>query len=631
MATAHVRYDQLEPCDIIMKGGITSGVVYPGAVRKLSERYRFMGIGGTSAGAIAAAAAAAAEFGRRPGQGGDSFAGLDRLPVWLGTQNASGRSNLASLFVPQAKTRKVFATLLAAVSSPAASSATARGRLVAANAFRCYWTWTMLGGLPGLLVAALALAALAIEWSAAIALLLIPVLLIGIAVAVCGALLGAAAALTVDVFASLPENYFGLCTGGSELAPAAGDPLQRDPPGPLSVWLSDFLDKLAGLDGTRPLTFGDLWMGRIEPALGTNSRREAVRLNMITTDLTAGEARRLPFQPRQLNLGESEIDEQLYVREQDLHAFFPPRIVDHFRNHGETRQLWVSATRQETLLALPEPADVPVVFATRLSLSFPGLLSAFPIYVGGPNETAERHWFSDGGITSNFPAFFFDSPLPNWPTFGINLHPAPRDLVDIGDECENVTMWPETGVWRTDIASVGGFIGAIKDTMQNWHDNGQLTVPGFRERIAHIGFHRGEGGLNLYMPSGLIERLGARGSCAGDKLADTFYPRADATATTNWLRYRWTRYRSTFSVLEKWFALLHAADTYSWQAPEPSYRTLHTAPDLPDPFDPAAQAAFADQHAGALLDLAAGWGPNLPDSFQGAATPEPELRIVPRL
>lgn len=54
-------------CDMIMKGGITSGVVYPGAINELSRTYRFRGIGGTSAGAIAAAGAAAAEYGRARG------------------------------------------------------------------------------------------------------------------------------------------------------------------------------------------------------------------------------------------------------------------------------------------------------------------------------------------------------------------------------------------------------------------------------------------------------------------------------------------------------------------------------------------------------------------------------------
>ena len=49
-----------QSCDVVLKGGITSGVVYPLALVALAEKYRFSNIGGTSAGAIAAAAAAAA-------------------------------------------------------------------------------------------------------------------------------------------------------------------------------------------------------------------------------------------------------------------------------------------------------------------------------------------------------------------------------------------------------------------------------------------------------------------------------------------------------------------------------------------------------------------------------------------
>ena len=46
-------------CDLILKGGITSGIVYPYAILELATKYRFRSLGGTSAGAIAAAFAAA--------------------------------------------------------------------------------------------------------------------------------------------------------------------------------------------------------------------------------------------------------------------------------------------------------------------------------------------------------------------------------------------------------------------------------------------------------------------------------------------------------------------------------------------------------------------------------------------
>ena len=56
---------ELPPCDLVMKGGVASGVVYPGAVLELSRRYRFANLGGTSAGAVAAGMAAACEYARQ--------------------------------------------------------------------------------------------------------------------------------------------------------------------------------------------------------------------------------------------------------------------------------------------------------------------------------------------------------------------------------------------------------------------------------------------------------------------------------------------------------------------------------------------------------------------------------------
>jgi hypothetical protein len=61
---ARSRSSAREQCDLVMKGGITSGVVYPQAVLALKDRYRFRNIGGGSVGAVAAALTAAAELGR---------------------------------------------------------------------------------------------------------------------------------------------------------------------------------------------------------------------------------------------------------------------------------------------------------------------------------------------------------------------------------------------------------------------------------------------------------------------------------------------------------------------------------------------------------------------------------------
>ena len=95
-------------CDLVMKGGVTSGVVYPRLIAQLATRYRFRNIGGTSAGAIAAAACAAAEYGRGQGKP-DAFAKLDDLPNVLGAGvGPEGRSKPFSLFQPAEAVRSQF-------------------------------------------------------------------------------------------------------------------------------------------------------------------------------------------------------------------------------------------------------------------------------------------------------------------------------------------------------------------------------------------------------------------------------------------------------------------------------------------------------------------------------------------
>ena len=110
-------------CDIVMKGGITSGVIYPLAVCELAQVYRLRSVGGASAGAIAAAAAAAAEVGRATGAAaarGGGFLGLSRFPDELTEQQPDGTSLLFHLFRPQPKARRIFALLMAGLDGAAA-------------------------------------------------------------------------------------------------------------------------------------------------------------------------------------------------------------------------------------------------------------------------------------------------------------------------------------------------------------------------------------------------------------------------------------------------------------------------------------------------------------------------------
>jgi predicted acylesterase/phospholipase RssA len=73
MKNAGVGDEAVLECDIVMAGGVTSGIIYPGAVAMLARRFAFRSIGGTSVRAIAAAATAAAEYGRRTESNPDAF------------------------------------------------------------------------------------------------------------------------------------------------------------------------------------------------------------------------------------------------------------------------------------------------------------------------------------------------------------------------------------------------------------------------------------------------------------------------------------------------------------------------------------------------------------------------------
>ncbi|HZG66039.1 MAG TPA: hypothetical protein VEZ12_04805 [Herpetosiphonaceae bacterium] len=124
----------------------------------------------------------------------------------------------------------------------------------------------------------------------------------------------------------------------------------------------------------------------------------------------------------------------------EFRALFPEDVVGWMEQKARTKD---NAEKYAPLLPLPDPAELPVVVATRMSLSFPLLISAVPLYAidstrrAKEDEAPEQCWFSDGGITSNLHVHFFDAPLPQWPTFAMNLREFHPDYPRSDDECEN--------------------------------------------------------------------------------------------------------------------------------------------------------------------------------------------------
>jgi hypothetical protein len=587
-------------CDVVMKGGITSGVVYPRAVGRLAQTYRFVNVGGASAGAIAASATAAAEYARANGR--DGFAAVEALPAWLG-----GDGRLFNLFRPQPATRapfEVFAAFLGNVPFP----------LKVARAFAAtiwHLPLAFLAGLvPGGLVAWGAFGtdtpAFGVSGAVGMTLVLAPIVVV----------LG----LLVTVVVRLPRNGFGMCSGrlrGKEI---------------LSDWLSATLDNIAGIRSAagqdrRPLLFADLWTAGEDhatveavcaAAAGRAPGDRRINFEALTTSLSHGRPYRLP-----------QLLHTFYFRPADLVEVVPEYVVNWMVSRAGS-PLRVGG---DVYHRLPAPHELPVVFAARLSLSFPFLISAVKLWgvdyerpknaALGAGDTPQLDvcWMSDGGIASNFPIHFFDAFVPGRPTFGLDLQPFHVDRRrDETNEANNVFL-PDNNTdgsresWNH-FSGMGGFVGALVDAIQAFLDNMQARAPSFRDRIARIYLAPDEGGLNLAMPTAVLDRLGKRGEAAGLRIVERFVEERPS----GWDNHRWVRLRLLLGRLD------------------PLLRQFaKQLADTPPPTPPPSYPWKAHQHRAAAraINVLCALGRALERTDvtldEGAPRPVPELRITPRV
>jgi predicted acylesterase/phospholipase RssA len=609
-------------CDIVMKGGITSGVVYPGAVDALARRYRFRSIGGTSAGAIAAAMVAAAEH--SPQRAG--FADVAALPRELG-ECRDGRPLLRRLFQPEPANRALFGVLVGLLEGGKGKGALA-----------------LVTGFPRAPLLALALVVAAIVLGVVGAPGAIVVLIIAVAVAllVVGTLRDAYRATL-----ALADTEFGLCRLGPE---AVGETTPA-----LTGWLHAKLQHASGRHGGPPLSFADLWgVTETDPeerrrrlvALSVDPSGRLVDLQMMTTDLTHGRPMRLPA-PYQRHNPRLEDGGGLFFDPAELARFFPGDVVDHMRQYApETSEATAAELKQAGapagLVHFPAGPDLPVVVATRMSLSFPVLISAIPLWElryqpGGVAPRLRRVLFSDGGITSNFPVHFFDSPLPTRPTFALDLTGFDEgERPDRNDPGRSVADPAAVNVPgqepAAEIATLGGFFTALKDAAQNWRDNAQARLPGFRERVVRIKLAPGEGGLNLTMPPDKIAELSERGTFAGGRLVTLFSgaPDGPPQATRHWNDSRFARYRVTMSLTERWLRIIsrgYGAQTDLVTVPYPE--RVQQGIDPPYAFPNQATLDFAEAATSAYLAMVAGWSPGETLDGEGVPRPATTLRAVP--
>lgn len=465
----------MRECDLIMKGGITSGVVYPFAIVELAKAYRLRSIGGASAGAIAAVMAAGAEYRRQSSPAKDDMSGF----VMIGDMAEELAADMQSLFQPAPKLAGLFGILMSAV-----SGGSVIGAIVAAHR-------------------AQAIAAAAVGGALAVAGLItgnIALVLLGLLVGALIAVLGIAWSLKRNVAEDLPAHDFGICPGAT--MPGAGTPA-------LTEWIADRIDMAAGnldADGApgAPLTVGQL------DAMG-------IEVASMTTDLSSQRPYQLPLRAKHHFFSRAEFE-----------TLFPRRVVAAMCAEAEPEAV---PGGPQDLYPLPIGDDFPVVLCARMSLSFPGLISAVPLWrrdwqVAGPDGKKgvyRRCLFSDGGISSNFPIHFFDALLPRRPTFGISL--TAWDPARHGDERVHLSNAPtqSTSLPIRPVKGLGAFVFAILNTAKDWQDTLQSKLPGYAERIIEIRLDDArEGGMNLAMDKATIDTLAEYGRQAGVKLVEEF-------------------------------------------------------------------------------------------------------------
>jgi ABC-type uncharacterized transport system, permease component len=578
----------LPPCDLVMKGGITSGIVYPPAIVQLKDSYTFHSIGGTSAGAIAAAAAAAAEYNRQ----GGGFAALEQVGQSLGEQGT-----LLHLFQATPKTQFLLDILLAILQlqqeKPTATSSQEQAAhppsqlqnlRTISKRLNALWLkerptyaragnigrWSGIGvgivlalimtcafiGLFSLLPLMAQESTRWIEIGLALILLCLGSWLGGF----CGQWLGRGwhvLSATLQLWETgLQDTFYGICPGHTPV------PDEQNATTALTDWLSAVIDRIAGLapemtneqnnqEGNQgkytsqatsrriPLTFGAL-------------QQHGVNLQMVTSNLNHSQPYILP----------GDLHNFIF-KERDMQRLFPAYIVEQLKTPPKQPLFplhWLPAGYH----FLPAEEDLPVIFGVRLSLSFPLLLSAVPLYtlsttayqayidktLAAPFD-AERHlqcnWFSDGGICSNFPIQFFDHWLPAHPTFGVNLastkldasvlqpaaaHADPtyarsrpyrkaQPYTATSPDSDDVYLPLAEGAMDTEwspVASIPAFLLAIFGTTQNYRDTLQMRLPSYRERVAQIRLAPNEGGLSLTMLPTTIQHVEQKGAQAGTLL-----------------------------------------------------------------------------------------------------------------
>src|SRR5262245_22004040 len=326
-------------CDLVLKGGITSGLVYPAAVLELAKTYRFICIAGTSAGAIAAALTAAAEYGRhvRDGEGNFGFDRLSQIDNWL-----AGDGHLFGLFQPSDAAAPLFGALLALNEKQKKTQRSLREQeektrqgkdevpetrkpersLMKALRFvpgilrqfvsRAYWMGAVVGAALGTLLGAIFFRGIwpSLPW---LALAGIALLTVGLALGWLTAIgFGLARLVRILLTDVQRGNFFGMCSGRKGPIDQINDTVLTD-------WLVAKINVLAGrTPEDPPLTFAEL--SQSEAGTDATGAPIGITLRMVTTNLSHQQPYVVPFA------------EDIFIFNlKEWEQFFPPSVIDHLK------------------------------------------------------------------------------------------------------------------------------------------------------------------------------------------------------------------------------------------------------------------------------------------------------------
>lgn len=599
-------------CDLVLKGGVVDGVIYPGVLIELARHYRFQSIAGTSVGAIAASLAAASEYARRFGSDDGFNEVVRKIPDELAKFPDPKRQDtkLRTLFQPDEALKRLFNVFVEVASVQASEVKNKFVSTIWSNYQRDFFKGFLIGyifsGLAALLINLPVRAILnclltlcypnllGLPISSSLA-TLVHHTLFG---SIFGSLLGGfivglafvAWAIWREYQTLASKDGWGFCNGMST------DDGKTEG---LTEWLHKGIQGASKLPLGRPLTFQDLWDAPGGPKLDNGQPiQKSIDLRMISTAVSHG-------RPYEFPVADPSI--RLFFKLSELKEYFPECIRLHLDKKAlpyttPEKYYAIDPAKNDDWFCDPHPdevdpkdfrelplGDLPVLVAVRLSMNFPILFKAVPLWSvdseAGPSASPRlvwapkfrKTWFTDGGVTSNFPVHIFDAPVPTWPTFGVFIEEQSRSNKYTLTPGKRPPFWLPTfhtagraEKWmgikdnhacneRADDLNSGfaSYLKAVVSTAKDWADHANMRMPGVRDRVVTV-YKNGEsnGGLNLKLEPHAILNLSYRNGVAAGKalvqkfLTDKAIFNKNLQGTPGWLDHRWVRFNSYVGALK---------------------------------------------------------------------------------